>query len=30
MNCDDICLCVENKQFELLGFVFNFVDVDQK
>ena len=22
LNCDDICMCVVNKQFELLGFVF--------
>ena len=22
LNCDDICMCVGNKQFELLGFVF--------
>ena len=21
MNCDDICICVVNKQFELLEFV---------
>ena len=27
MNCDDICMCVVNKQFELLEFVFNFVDL---
>ena len=30
MNCDDICMCVVNKQFELLGFVFNSVYVDLK
>ena len=23
MNCDDICMCVVGKQFELLEFVFN-------
>ena len=28
MNCDDICMCVENKQFELLEFVFDSVYVD--
>ena len=22
MNCDDVCMCVVNKQFELLKFVF--------
>ena len=22
LNCDDICMCVVNKQFELLEFVF--------
>ena len=21
LNCDDVCMCVVNKQFELLGFV---------
>ena len=25
MNCDDICMCVVNKQFELLEFVFDSV-----
>ena len=25
LNCDDICTCVVNNQFELLEFVFNFV-----
>ena len=25
LNCDDICMCVVNKQFELLGFVFDSV-----
>ena len=25
LNCDDICMCVVNKQFELLEFVFNSV-----
>ena len=28
LNCDDICMCVVNKQFELLEFVFYFVYVD--
>ena len=28
LNCDDICMCVVNKQFELLEFVFDPVDVD--
>ena len=28
LNCDDICMCVVNKQFELLGFVFKFVYAD--
>ena len=28
MNCDDICMCVVNKQFELLEFVFDSVYVD--
>ena len=28
LNCDDIGLCVVNKQFELLEFVFGSVDVD--
>ena len=23
LNCDDICMCVVNKQFEILEFVFN-------
>ena len=23
LNCDDVCICVVNKQFELLEFVFN-------
>ena len=27
-NCDDICMCVVNKQFELIEFVFDSVDVD--
>ena len=30
LNCDDICMCVVNKQFELLEFVFNSVYVDLK
>ena len=28
LNCDDICMCVVNKQFELLVFVFDSVYVD--
>ena len=28
MNCDDICMRVVNKQFELLEFVFHSVYVD--
>ena len=28
MNCDDICMSVVNKQFELLEFVFYSVYVD--
>ena len=28
MKCDDICMCVVNKQFELLEFVFDSVYVD--
>ena len=28
LNCDDICMCVVNKQFELLVFVINSVYVD--
>ena len=27
-NCDNICMCVVNKQFELLEFVFDSVYVD--
>ena len=27
-NCDDVCMCVVNKQFELLEFVFESVSVD--
>ena len=30
LNCDDICMCVVNKHFELLEFVFNSVHVDLK
>ena len=30
LNCDDICMCVVNMQFELLEFVFNSVYVDLK
>ena len=25
LNCDDVCMCVVNKQFELLEFVFESV-----
>ena len=28
LNCDDICMCVVNKQFGLLEFVFDSVYVD--
>ena len=28
LNCDDICMCVVNKQFVLLEFVFDSVYVD--
>ena len=28
LNCDDICICVVNKQFELLEFVFDSAYVD--
>ena len=28
LNCDDICICVENEQLELLKFVFESVYVD--
>ena len=28
LNCDDICMCVVNKQFVLLEFVFDYVYVD--
>ena len=28
VNCDDVCMCVVNKQFELLEFVFDSVYVD--
>ena len=27
LNCDDICMCVVNKQFELLEFDFVYVDL---
>ena len=30
LNCDDIGMCVVNKQFELLDFIFNSVYVDLK
>ena len=28
LNCDDICMCVVDKQFEILEFVFECVYVD--
>ena len=28
LNCDDICMCVVNKQFELLEFVLDYVYAD--
>ena len=28
LNCDDICMCVVNKKFEIIEFVFNSVYVD--
>ena len=28
LNCDDVCMCVVNKPFELLEFVFDSVYVD--
>ena len=28
LNCDDICMCVVDKQFELLEFVFESIYVD--
>ena len=28
LNCDDVCMCVMNKQFELLEFVSESVYVD--
>ena len=28
LNCDDICMCVVNKQFELIEFVFDSIYVD--
>ena len=28
LNCDDVCMCVVNKQFEFLEFVFDSVYVD--
>ena len=27
LNCDDVCMCVVNKQFELLEFVCDSVDL---
>ena len=28
LNCDDVCMCVMNKQFELLEFVSESVYID--
>ena len=28
LNCDDVCMCVVNKQFELLEFVSDSVYID--
>ena len=28
LNCDEICMCVVKKQFELLEFVFDSFNVD--
>ena len=28
LNCDDICACIVNKQFELVEFVFDSVYVE--
>ena len=28
LNCDDICMCVVNKQFEILEFVSVYVDLE--
>ena len=28
LNCDDVCMCVVNKQFELLEFVFESIYID--
>ena len=28
LNCDDVCMCVANKHFELIEFVFYSVYVD--
>ena len=30
LNCDDACMCVVNKPFELLQFVFDCVYVDMQ
>ena len=30
LNCDDICICVVNKQFELIEFVFDSVYDDMQ
>ena len=29
-RCDDVCMCIVNKQFELLEFVFDSVYVDMQ
>ena len=29
LNCDDVCMCVVNKQFELLEFVSEFLQYDE-
>ena len=28
LNCDGICMCVLNKQFELIEFIFDSIYVD--
>ena len=30
LDCDDICMCIANKQLEFLEFVFNSVYIDLK
>ena len=30
LNCDDVCMCVVNKQFELLEVVFKSVYIGMK